>query len=55
VGLLKEGDPADFIIADNLTDFNILKTYIDGQLVAENGLTKIESVTSDTINHFNAS
>ncbi|MBC7722808.1 MAG: adenine deaminase, partial [Pedobacter sp.] len=27
IGLLRKGDAADFIIAENLTDFNILKTY----------------------------
>src|SRR6187401_2728310 len=37
VGLLRVGDPADFIIAEDLVHFNILKTYIDGELVAENG------------------
>ena len=35
VGLLQEGDPADFIVVDNLEDFKVLKTYIDGKLVAE--------------------
>ena len=54
VGLLKEGDAADFIIATNLTDFNIVSTYVDGKLVAENGVTKIASVSANTINHFEA-
>lgn len=52
VGLLREGDPADFIIADNLTDFNILSTYINGQLVAQNGLTHIPDLRSTIVNHF---
>lgn len=30
VGLLQEGHPADFIIVDNLKDFNVLSTYING-------------------------
>ncbi|MFI5141722.1 MAG: amidohydrolase family protein, partial [Bacteroidia bacterium] len=30
VGLLRVGDSADFIITDNLTDFNVLSTYIKG-------------------------
>ena len=34
VGLLREGDAADFIVIDNLQDFNVLQTYIDGILVA---------------------
>ncbi len=37
VGLLQEGDAADFLIIDNLTDFNVNATYIDGKLVSENG------------------
>jgi len=35
VGLLQPGDPADFIVVDNLTDWNLLQTYADGQLVAD--------------------
>lgn len=37
VGLLREGDPADFIIVDGLKSFNVLKTFIDGNCVYENG------------------
>lgn len=33
VGLLRVGDPADFIIVNDLTDFKISKTYINGELV----------------------
>ena len=32
-GLLQEGDPADFIVVDNLEDFNILSTYVQGREV----------------------
>ncbi|MFR9567171.1 MAG: adenine deaminase C-terminal domain-containing protein, partial [Rikenellaceae bacterium] len=32
VGLLREGDKADFIVVDNLTDFNTQRLYIDGEL-----------------------
>ena len=53
VGLLRIGDPADFIIAEDLTNFNIHQTYIDGELVAGNGETKLKSVRSENINHFN--
>ena len=34
VGLLREGDAADFIVVDRLKEFNITQTYIDGRLVA---------------------
>ncbi len=53
VGLLRTGDPADFIIAQDLTGFNILQTYINGKLAAENGVTKIPSVSAKSINQFN--
>lgn len=33
VGLLKEGDPADFIVLKNLTNFEVLQTWIDGKQV----------------------
>lgn len=52
VGLLQKNDPADFIIVDNLDDFNVLKTFIDGNLVSENGKTLIESVQESTPNKF---
>lgn len=53
VGLLRPGDPADFIVTKDLVNFNVLQTYIDGKLVAENGVTKISSVSSACINQFN--
>ena len=54
VGLLREGDPADFIAVDNLHDFNVLQTYIKGALVAENGKSLIPRVNAELINHFTA-
>ena len=52
VGMLQKNDPADFIIVDNFNDFNILKTYIDGELVAENGKSLLPKISVDTINNF---
>lgn len=52
IGLLREGDGADFICVDNLRQFNVEKTYIKGLLVAEKGKTLIESVHEETPNHF---
>ncbi len=54
VGLLREGDPADFVIADNLADFNILETYIEGVKVAEGGKSLIKTQRDSTPNHFSA-
>ncbi|MBW1862460.1 MAG: adenine deaminase [Deltaproteobacteria bacterium] len=52
VGLLRKGDYADFIVIDNFKDFNILKTYINGQLVAEEGKTLLPKIPVGIINHF---
>jgi adenine deaminase len=53
VGLLREDDNADFILVDDLQNFGVWQTYIDGQLVAQNGSTYIKSVTEQPINLFN--
>ena len=53
VGLLKEGDPADFIIIDSLKDWNIVETYIDGQAVFSNDKVDIDFVESEKPNKFN--
>jgi adenine deaminase len=53
IGLLREGDWGDFIVVDNLDDFNVLETYINGTKVAENGLSLIENLQSEVINNFN--
>lgn len=53
VGLLQSGDPADFIVVDNLSDFNVMETYINGQLVAQNGKSYINSVKAEVVNNFN--
>lgn len=55
IGLLQVGDNADFIEIDSLDDFNILKTYINGKLVAENGQSFIQSVEAPIVNNFNCS
>jgi len=54
-GLLRVGDAADFIIAEDLVQFNIRQTYINGELVAENGITRIPSVDCDPVNNFKSS
>lgn len=54
-GLLHEGDSADFILTDSPASFRILKTYIRGELVAENGKSLIQSVPSGVINNFRCS
>jgi adenine deaminase len=55
VGLLQPGDPADFIMVDNLDDFRVLGTWINGTRVAENGKSLLEHVTETAMNRFHAS
>jgi adenine deaminase len=55
VGLLREGDSADCILVSNLQDFRVLATYINGCLVAENGVSLIQANGKVTpINAFEA-
>lgn len=53
VGLLEVGDAADFIVVEELTDFKVLQTYIDGELVAENGQSFVKQVSFESPNNFN--
>ncbi|WP_430811413.1 MULTISPECIES: adenine deaminase [unclassified Carboxylicivirga] len=53
VGLLQEGDPADFIVVDTLEDFRVLSTYIDGKKVAEHGEANFNLPAVEPINNFN--
>jgi adenine deaminase len=54
-GMLRVGDPADFIVVEDLVSFKVNKTFIDGEVVAENGKTNIKSVSERVINQFNCS
>ena len=53
VGLLKEGDDADFIVIEDLKDFKTLQTYINGQLVFNEGESLIKQVSFKNLNNFN--
>lgn len=55
VGILREGDFADFIVVEDLVDFQVLQTYINGELVAENGTSKIADIDFETPNNFSTS
>jgi adenine deaminase len=54
VGLLRKNDPADFIVVDNLKDFNVLQTYVNGIKIAEQGKSLIETKQAEVINNFKA-
>ena len=53
VGLLQENDPADFIVVEDLVDFKVKQTYINGELVAENGESFVKHIPFETPNNFN--
>jgi adenine deaminase len=54
VGLMREGDTADFIRVEELIGFKVIETYIDGEIVASNGESEISEHKSEVINNFNA-
>ena len=53
VGLLQEGDAADFILVDDLVKFKVLETFINGELVAKNCKCFVPSVPFEVLNNFN--
>ena len=53
IGLLQKNDAADFIVVEDLTHFKVLQTYIDGELVAENGKSFVKDVDFEKPNNFN--
>ena len=55
VGCLQVHDPADFCIVEDLNDFDVIATYIDGELVAERNKSRIEPVQVEVLNNFNCS
>jgi len=55
VGLLQNNDAADFIVVEDLIEFKVLQTYINGELVAEKGQSFIESIPFEKPNNFNVS
>jgi len=52
VGCLRVGDPADFIRVENLENFNVLDTYVEGRHIAKNGSSLIQKVKFNTPNQF---
>lgn len=52
VGLLRVGDPADFVEIDSLTEFNARRTWIDGELVADSGKTLLPRIEPSVANNF---
>jgi adenine deaminase len=52
VGLLRPGDAADFLVVDNLADWNIQRVFIDGQLVAEERRSLLPRIEPAVVNNF---
>lgn len=52
VGMLQQGDDADFIVVDDLRNPVARQTYIRGELVAENGVSNFKYVETETPNIF---
>ncbi|MEW6685725.1 MAG: adenine deaminase [Candidatus Edwardsbacteria bacterium] len=54
VGLLQKGDFADFVEIDNFENLNILRTYIDGKVISENGKALFPHSETKMVNNFSA-
>lgn len=52
VGMLQVGDPADFIIVNNLQEFMVLATYCKGILAATERKALLKSIPVKPINNF---
>lgn len=52
VGLLREGDPADFVLVEDLQDFRVTSAWINGEKVSENGQPLLSQVPVHTPNFF---
>jgi len=52
IGLLKEGDAADLVVLEDLVNFKVIQTYIDGALVAEHGRSLVVSHPQGVLNNF---
>ncbi len=52
-GLLREGDPADFIVVSDLKSMKVLKTCIKGNMVFDRGSVQFPKIEKSAVNHFN--
>jgi adenine deaminase len=54
VGMLREGDPADFIVFEGWKDLKVRRTYLRGGLVARDGKSLLPRQQARTPNRFKA-
>ena len=53
IGQLKIGDNADFILVDDIDDFVVKQTFIDGELVYDQGNVLFDAKRRQVLNNFN--
>lgn len=53
VGLLQEGDPADFILVKDLKTFDILSVFLNGEKAYDKGKLLFSSPKIEPVNNFN--
>jgi adenine deaminase len=53
IGMLRKGDSADFVLVEDLKQFSIRKTVIDGSVVFEDNKSKITVPSVEIVNNFN--
>jgi len=53
-GQVRNGDPANFIVVEDLKNFIVKQTYINGKLVAAHGKSFIPFIQEASINQFDA-
>ena len=53
VGLLRVGDPADFLVVDSLEELNVLSTYINGVEVAKDDNSLVSRIKPEIKSNFN--
>ena len=55
VGCLQKGDPADFLVIDDFERLQIQQTVVNGEIVAENGRSRLPRKPPALVNRFAAS
>ncbi len=54
VGLLRVGDPADFVVVEDLQGFAVRQTFLDGVEVAAGGVSRVDPPPAEAINRCEA-
>ncbi|MEM4408732.1 MAG: adenine deaminase [Candidatus Caldarchaeum sp.] len=52
VGLLREGDPADFVVVGDLRDFHVIESYLGGRRIACEGEATFDVPSAQVVNNF---